>query len=70
MEAAERIKRINELARKKRTCGLTPAEQAEQQQLRAEYLHAFRDGMEQMLESIVIEEPDGAQRPLEKKHPR
>ncbi len=67
MEAAERVRRINELARKKRTCGLTETEAAEQQQLRAEYLRAFRDGMEQMLESIVIEEPDGTRRPLDKK---
>lgn len=68
MEASARVARINELARKKRTEGLTEAELAEQQKLRAEYLRAFRNGMEQMLESIVIEEPDGSTHSLEKKN--
>ena len=67
MDAAARVQRINELARKKRTVGLTDEELSEQQRLRAEYLQAFRDGMEQMLQSIVIEEPDGSRKPLEKK---
>lgn len=67
MTAAERVARINELARKKRTEGLTDEELAEQQQLRTAYLKAFRDGMEQMLESIVVERPDGSAKPLAKK---
>lgn len=67
MTAAERMERINELARKKRTEGLTDEELAEQQRLRADYLKDFRNGMEQMLESIVVEETDGSQRPLRKK---
>ena len=36
----ERIKRINELARKSREQGLTEEEKAEQQQLRQEYIKA------------------------------
>lgn len=64
---AERVARINELARKKRTEGLSEEELAEQQALRAEYLRDFRNGMEQMLESIVIQNPDGTTTPLEKK---
>lgn len=67
MEPSARVARINELARKKRTLGLSEAELAEQQQLRAEYLKDFRDGMEQLLESIVVESPDGTKAPLEKK---
>lgn len=67
MDAATRVARINELARKKRTVGLTEAELAEQARLRAEYLQAFRQGMEEMLGSIVIQEPDGSQHPLERK---
>lgn len=70
MDAAARIERINELARKKRAVGLTDEELQEQSQLRAEYLKAFRNGMEQMLESIVVEQPDGTRTPLEKKHPK
>lgn len=69
MTAAERVARINELARKKRAEGLTEEEQAEQQRLRADYLKDFRNGMEQMLEKIVIEDPDGNQQPLQKKKP-
>lgn len=69
MDTNERVARINELARKKRTEGLTEAELIEQQQLRAEYLKDFRNGMEQMLESIVVQEPDGSTRALNKKQP-
>ena len=67
MDAQERVARINALARKKREEGLTEEELAEQQHLRAEYLKDFRNGMERMLESIVVEEADGSRRPLEKK---
>lgn len=67
MDAAARVARINELARKKRTVGLNDEELAEQQQLRAEYLKDFRNGMEQMLQSIVVEQPDGTRVPLDKK---
>jgi len=63
----DRVSRINELARKKRLEGLTDAECLEQQQLRVEYLRDFRDGMERMLENIVVEQPDGAIEPLQKK---
>jgi len=38
----ERLARINELARKQRTVGLSAAEQAEQHALRQAYLEAFR----------------------------
>jgi uncharacterized protein YnzC (UPF0291/DUF896 family) len=63
----DKILRINELARKKRLEGLTDAESLEQQRLRMEYLHDFRDGMERMLENIVVEQPDGAREPLRKR---
>ena len=65
----DRVLRINELARKKRTEGLTDAECAEQQQLRMEYLRDFRNGMERMLENIVVEQPDGTVAPLPKRPP-
>lgn len=64
---AESIARINELARKKREEGLTPAEADEQQRLRAQYLQEFRASMEQTLQSVRIQEPDGTLTPLRKK---
>lgn len=63
----EKIERINELARKMKTEGLTPAEKTEQAALRREYLDGFRENMKQILESTVIQTPDGARRPLKKK---
>ena len=65
----EKIVRINELARKKKTVGLTEAELAEQAVLRREYLDGWRENMKQMLDGIVIERPDGTREPLKKKRP-
>lgn len=61
------IDRINELARKAKTVGLTEQEQTEQQLLRAEYIKAYRESLRQTLDSMVIKEPDGSMRPLKKK---
>lgn len=60
----ELIKRINELAKKKKTVGLTPAELEEQAQLRKKYLENFRAVFKQRLENIDVETPDGKVRPL------
>ena len=65
----EKIERINELARKKKTVGLTEAELAEQAALRKEYLDGWRTNMEAMLEGIVIQRPDGTREMLKKKRP-
>ncbi len=65
----DKIRRINELARKKKTVGLTQGEVAEQQALRSEYLKAFRANMEHMLEGVLIKEEDGSIAPLRKKRP-
>jgi uncharacterized protein YnzC (UPF0291/DUF896 family) len=64
-----KIRRINELARKKKTVGLTERELTEQQELRSEYLKAFRENMAQMLEGVLIKEEDGSIAPLRKKRP-
>ena len=63
----EKIDRINELARKRKTVGLTEQELAEQAALRQEYLQGFRANMEAVLESTVIQRPDGTKIPLQKK---
>ena len=63
----EQIARINELARKSRTLGLTEAETKEQKRLRALYLREFRANMEQTLQSVLVEQEDGAYLPLEKR---
>ena len=63
----EKIKRINELARKKKTGTLTAEEAAEQAALRREYLDGYRRNLEAMLDSIVVEEKDGTRHPLKRK---
>lgn len=63
----EQIERINELARKKKTVGLTEAEALEQAQLRAQYLREFRANMEATLEAVRVEQADGSYKPLVKK---
>lgn len=65
----EKIERINELARKKKTVGLTQAELEEQAALRREYLDGFRANLKDILDSTVIQRPDGTKTPLQKKRP-
>ena len=48
----ELIDRINELARKKKTEGLTEEEALEQASLRAEYLEAFRMNFRKQLDNV------------------
>lgn len=64
----EQIERINELARKKKTVGLTEAETLEQAQLRAQYLREFRANMEATLQAVRVEQADGSYKPLVKKN--
>ncbi len=68
-EAEEKLplERINELANKAKTVGLTPEEKEEQTQLRQKYLEIFRRGMRAQLESIVLVDEKGNKRRLEKK---
>ena len=65
----DKIRRINELAQKKKTVGLTEGEVIEQQTLRSEYLQAFRANMQQVLDGVFIKEEDGSISPLKKKRP-
>ena len=56
----KKIDRINELYRKSKAAGLTDEEKVEQQQLRKEYVQAFRGNLERTLEQVSIVEPDGS----------
>ena len=47
-----KIERINELAKKKKTMGLTPEEIAEQHELRKEYLSSLRKSFKGQLEKF------------------
>ena len=55
----EKIARINALAKKSKTVGLTEAEKAEQQTLRQEYLADIKASLRSQLERTSIQEPDG-----------
>mgnify|MGYP000072522543 FL=1 len=60
----ERVKRINELAQKSRTGGLTEEEKAEQQRLRQEYVKAFRAGLDGMLDGVFVAGQNGEAVPI------
>ena len=63
---SERTDRINELARKQKTVGLTPEEEAEQKKLREEFRAASRANFQKQRDNTYIETPDGENRKLEK----
>ena len=63
----KKIERINELARKKKTAGLTEAETKEQAELRKEYLDGYRENLKAMLDGIIVQEKDGSRHPLRRK---
>ncbi|WP_419873608.1 DUF896 domain-containing protein [Candidatus Pristimantibacillus sp. PTI5] len=54
MEFSKIIERINELARKNKSEGLTDAETAERDELRKQYLTNFKNNFRQQLETIEI----------------
>ena len=56
----EKIKRINELARKSKAEGLTTAEKEEQSTLRREYIEAYRANLRGQLDQIDVVEKDGS----------
>ena len=53
------LDRINELARKKKTVGLTPAEQDEQKKLYKIDLGEIRQQFSQTLDNVSVEQKDG-----------
>lgn len=59
MLAKEKLARINELAKKKKTSTLTSLELKEQKLLHQEYLEAFRGGMRHHIEGMKVVDPEG-----------
>lgn len=55
-----KLKRINELARKSKAEGLTAEERREQESLRREYIEAVRMNLRSQLNNIDILEKDGS----------
>lgn len=61
------IKRINELAHKAKTQGLTPGEVAERDGLRKEYIAAVRRSLTQQLDNTYIVDEQGHKHKLQHK---
>jgi uncharacterized protein YnzC (UPF0291/DUF896 family) len=59
MLMAEKINRINELAHKSKTVGLSAEEKEEQATLREEYLQSVRSALKEDLMSVKIVDPNG-----------
>ncbi|TDM07034.1 DUF896 domain-containing protein [Macrococcus lamae] len=55
----QKMDRINELAKKKKTEGLTEEEGREQSRLRAEYLQSFRNSFKKTIENTKVIDPEG-----------
>lgn len=61
------IDRINELARKKKTVGLTESEEKEQQLLRRRYIDEFKQSLRATLDRVYIQQEDGSCEKLKEK---
>ncbi|MEH7353602.1 DUF896 domain-containing protein [Neobacillus drentensis] len=59
MLSKEKMARINELARKAKSSGLTDLEAKEQSKLRSEYLATFRSNMLDTLTNTKFIDPEG-----------
>ncbi len=55
----KKIDRINELALRQKSVGLTEDEKAEQAALRREYIDSCKQNLISQLENIKVVEPDG-----------
>ena len=63
----ERIQRLNELARKAKSGGLTDAETEERNLLRREYIDAVRGSLERHLDNTYLVDAQGNKQKLRKK---
>lgn len=63
----KKIDRINALARKQKSEGLTEEEKAEQAVLRREYIESYKRSLVSQLENTYIVEPDGSKKKITRK---
>lgn len=64
----EKINRINELAHKSKSVGLTKEEKQEQAVLRREYIDSFKASLVGQLENTYIVDEKGNKRKVQKKN--
>ena len=62
-----KLERINALAKKAKTEGLTPEEEQERAELRKEYIAEFRQSLVSQLDNIYILDENGNEKKLERK---
>lgn len=67
MNMNEVVARINELAKKAKTEGLTPEELTERDKLRRIYIDSYKASLIGQLENTYIVDPDGTKRKLRRK---
>ena len=67
MNMNEVIARINELAKKAKTEGLTPEELTERDKLRRIYIDSVKANLVGQLENTYLVRPDGTKEKLERK---
>lgn len=67
MEEDKLLERINHLAHKHKTIGLTDEELAEREVLRKEFLVNFRQRMVGVMENVYIKDEDGSVNKLKRK---
>ena len=63
----ELLSRINYLAKKSKTDGLTEEEKEEQKNLRMQYIAEFRQGMQNTLDNVYVLDKDGQKKKIQKK---
>lgn len=67
MVTQEQINRINELARKSKSAGLTEEEKAEQAKLRRIYIDSFKESLVGQLENTYIVDEKGNKKKVQRK---
>ncbi len=68
MITQEQINRINELARKSKSTGLTDSEKEEQAALRRLYIDSFKESLVGQLENTYIVDENGNKRKVKRKN--